>query len=209
MSRLSLLLLLVPGLAFGGTYGGVTKPTRDGDRTETRTRRYVPPPNPWDFDPTVVAELGGGLSTGIPGGTGMARGRWDQIGLGVTSTFLTDGSGWLSESDAGPVIYLDASDDVEIGLQPSVLVAAADGLSPQLGAGVRAYGTAELGDRFLVQVDPMVGRLDEAWQLHLRAGAGYRFTPNVYGRVSYDARDDIGGDRPLAHGVFGTVGLRF
>lgn len=60
----------------------------------------------------------------------------------------------------------------------------------------------------------MLGRINHNWNYNLRAGVGYRFTPNVYGRVSYDYRDvldlgDLNISQASMQGVFVTGGVRF
>lgn len=191
------------------TRGGVSKPTRGGSTSAP----YVAPRNPYDFDPSFVAELGGGLASSVPGGTGVVHGRYGHFGAGATSTFFADGDDWLSETDVGPAVFFD-SDHIEFGLQPSLLISAGNDVRPELGVGVRSYTTAELGDRVMLHLDPMLGHVNRQWNYHLRVGASYRFTPNVYGRVSYDMRDildlnDLDVSRAAMQGVFGTVGVRF
>lgn len=200
------------GSSSSATHGNVTK--------GVSSPSAPPPPvaprvDPWSVNPIFVAELGGGLMGGAGAGQGMVRGRFardSHFGAGVSSSILADSDDWLSETDVGPVLYLD-SKHIEFGLQPSLLVSAGNGVQTALGGGARSYTTVELG-RVGLHFDPMLGYINHQWNYDLKVGASYRFTPNVYGRVSYDYRDVLDlGDLELSqtamHGVIGTVGVRF
>ncbi len=196
---------------------GEGKPDRE-DRRPDRSRenapeQRAPPRNPFEFTPALTAELGGGLAAGIPAITTTVRGRVDLLGVGGTSTFYTDGQGWLSSTDLGPTLYLDG-EEFEIGIQPSVIWRDSSGVPPGLGGGLRVWGTVQLNDRVLLFGEPKIGHARGQWAYHLRLGAAFRVSPHLYGRLSYDFRDVLGlgilDPMSAGHqGLFATVGVRF
>jgi len=173
-------------------------------------------PNPYAIHwnrPSFVSELGGGyLAGGIGSGTGMIALRGGFLGLsGMNSTF-SDGEDWLSETDIGPTLFI-ASPNIIFGLQPSVLISAGNGVQTELGAGARSYTSVHL-NQLVFFFDPMLGVINGQWNYHLRIGAGWRVTPTVYVRASYDYRDildltDLDISQASLQGVFVTLGLRF
>lgn len=175
----------------------------------------IPEPGPYAIRwnrPTFIAEVGGGaLTDGTGAGTAHLQQRFGPVGLGLQSSYLTDGEDWLSETDLGPMVYM-ASPNIVFGLQPSLLVSVFDGDST-FGAGARSYTSLHV-ERVQLHFDPMLGLINGQWNYHLRVGASYRLTPVVYGRLSYDYRDildltDLDISQASLQGVMLTVGMRF
>jgi len=178
----------------------------------------VPPPgrDPFAERPIFLAELGGGAMGDAGVGQAMVRGRFARdalLGAGVSSSLFATRQDWLSESDLGPIVYLDAR-HVEFGLQPSLLVSAGNGVRTELGGGARSYTTITLGRRFGLHFDPMLGYIGRQWEYDVKLGASYRFTPTVYGRVSFDHRDildlgDLHVSQTGLNGAVASVGVQF
>lgn len=174
------------------------------------------------FRTTALGELGGGVFAGPVGvGTAHAQVRWAWFGAGLQSTFMHDGTSALSETDVGPTLSI-ASRNIVFSLQPSLLVSVyKPGEEPddptfdptELGFGVRSYTTVHL-HRAMLHFDPMLGVINGQWSYHLRVGLGYRITPAVYARLSYDYRDivdltDLDISSASLQGAVLSVGVRF
>ncbi|TNE92679.1 MAG: hypothetical protein EP330_00775 [Deltaproteobacteria bacterium] len=205
--------LVVKGASVGaGAAAVATQNTVQRSRTNSSQVARPAPTQEFEPWPRVVAELGAGLQSRTVAGTSVLRTRFDIVGGAVTSTFFADGVDWLSETDVGPIGYIDSA-NLEFGLAPVLLISAANDVSTRLGGGLRSYTTADLG-RVLLHFDPMLGLINGQWNYHLRIGGSYQITRHFYTRLSYDFRDildltDLNISQASLQGVMLTAGFRF
>lgn len=161
---------------------------------------------------SASAEVGAGMvGEGALGTTGHFRLRYKNFGAGGTITHLADTQDWLSEADVGPAFFVGMPHLV-LGAQPSVLVSAGNDVDTLLGGGVRGYARLMVG-RLFADFDPMIGYINGQWNYHLRAGVGWRLTPNLHVKAAYDQRDILDLREGVEHvplrGGFLMVGARF
>lgn len=162
--------------------------------------------------PSVSIEAGGGL---IEAGAKLAalastfRYRW--IGFSTSVDYLWDQTDNLIEADLGPTVYLGSA-HILAGFQPSLMVSGGNGVETEYGGGLRALSTY-MNDRFLVNFNPLLGRINGQWAYDLKVSLGYRFTPSLYASLGYSYRDildlnDLDVSSASLQGAFMRLGYR-
>ena len=135
-----------------------------------------------------VTEIGGGaLSQGGVIGAAHMRLRKSWFGFAANYAYLSEKDDYVSEGEFGPTFNFGSS-QFTYGFQPSALVSGANNERQVWGGGLRSYTRMYLGRMFFM-FDPMLGYINQNWIYHLKAGGGYRITPNIGLLVTFEYRD--------------------
>ncbi|MEC7986313.1 MAG: hypothetical protein VX278_14200 [Myxococcota bacterium] len=140
--------------------------------------------------PSFNVEFGAGLLEG--GAMGLSANvafRQRFFGFGANANYLWQGDDYLVESDVGPMFYM-ASKSFIAGFQPSALISQGNGVDTEYGFGLRAP-TRFYSERVIVMLNPMLGRINNLWNYHLKVSVGYRLTPSVGLFGGYEYRDIV------------------
>ena len=157
------------------------------------------------------------------GGTGVLNGgakaltadlqfRLGYFGASGNAAYLFQGSEKLIEYDVGPTFYVGSA-HISAGFQPSLIGSAGSGVKPEYGFGMRTVNTLTF-DRFHIQWNPLLGRINKQWFYQLKGGVGYRLTPSLGMTLGYEYRNildlnDLEISSSGLHGFFVYFNYRF
>jgi opacity protein-like surface antigen len=164
---------------------------------------------------SFVGEVSGALMEAGAFGVGAtASYRHGHFGFGGQAVYFWDNQNTtLLEADFGPTFSF-ATANILVGLQPSLVVSKANGDPDTLfGPGLRTRNMFII-DRGFISFDPMLYYMNSQWGYHLRAGYGYRITPEFFANLSYEYRDildfnTLDVENAAFQGVFVYAGYRF
>ncbi len=140
--------------------------------------------------PSFNMEVGLGLlEGGAMGVSGNIAFRQRFFGFGANTSYLWQDNDYLVETDVGPMFYMGSKSFIA-GFQPSVLISQGNGVDTEYGFGLRAP-TRFYSDRVLLMFNPMLGRINNLWNYHLKISIGYRLTPTLGLFGGYEYRDIV------------------
>jgi len=162
----------------------------DGPRNyATGADDYDPYKFIWNF-PSYNFDVGAGyVQGGAYGITLSGAFRVEHFGLGANAAYLNDKGDTLGEWDIGPSFYL-GSTHLSAAITPSWIGSAGSGIKPESGFGVRTTTVAYINQVYVL-FSPLLGKINDEWLFHLRAGLGWRFTPDWAAHLVFEHRSVI------------------